>query len=85
MDNKNMELDDEMMAAAQGGLNVEKTEDPKFSVGDTVSFRAVDEAGNQGFRVGRITEVDNDNEGWGYKYTVDTADDPIYENSLIQV
>lgn len=85
MDNKNMELDDEMMAAAQGGLNVEKTEDPKFSVGDTVSFRAADEEGNQGFKIGRITEVDNNNDGWGYKYRVDTSEEPIHENSLIRV
>lgn len=50
-----------------------------------VSFRAADEEGNQGFKIGRITEVDNNNEGWGYKYRVDTSEEPIHENSLIRV
>ncbi len=46
-DNKNMELNDEMMAKASGGT--EEGSQPQFSVGDTVA---------NGFgRIGTVTEV----------------------------
>ncbi len=37
-DNKNMELDDEMMANASGGTDEAPGSNPRFNVGDRVTF-----------------------------------------------
>ena len=84
-ENMNIEVDDDMMAMAEGGLNSGSVDAPRFSIGDTVSYRACDEAGNKGYKIAHIIDVGSRDDGWGYEYTVDTQDAPISENSLILV
>lgn len=84
-DNINMELDDDMMAVAQGGIEIRENETPKFSVGDVVRFRDSDESGKQVYRMGRIVDVASDDDGWGYKYKTDSSDKAISEINLHMV
>lgn len=81
-DNMNVELNDDMMAVATGGMEGMDNDSPKFNVGDTVRFRDSDESGKQEIRVGHVVEVTNDNDGWGYRYKTDSSDNVISEINL---
>lgn len=81
-ENINMELDDDMMAVAQGGIETRDDEAPKFSVGDMVRYRDSDESGKQVYHMGHVVDVAMDNEGWGYKYKTDSSEKVISEINL---
>ncbi|MCR5603448.1 MAG: hypothetical protein K6G27_07085 [Lachnospiraceae bacterium] len=80
--NMNVEVDDDIMMDASGGLRVRDTGMQGFEVGDTVRFRAVDESGRQEIRIGQIIEVAASDDGQSRSYTVDNYDRPITENNL---
>ena len=84
-ENINMEIDDDMMAVAQGGIETRDNEAPKFSVGDMVRYRDSDESGKQVYRMGHVVDVALDNDGWGYKYKTDSSEKTISEINLHMV
>ena len=81
-DNINVELDDDQMWNAKGGLSNGNLNEPRFGVGDSVRFRAVDDSGNQEIRIGRVLTVASSEDGWSNEYTVDSCDHPVSEVNL---
>ena len=69
-DNKNMKLDDEMMAKATGG--VEDMPGPKYDIGDEVQLKFANEEGVVTTVTGTVVERRSTPGGWEYKisYTV---------------
>ena len=71
-DNKNMELNDEMMAKVTGGVVGAQTE-PKFKVGDHVHYeRAFPQTGQTMALNGTITAMEFINEISMWRYTIKT-------------
>ncbi|MCR5788700.1 MAG: hypothetical protein K6G83_02325 [Lachnospiraceae bacterium] len=73
---KNMELNDEMMANATGGAEVEGTS-PKFKIGDRVHYDLTNPATGQTMSVdGTITAFEFVTEAGKWRYTIKTDPNP---------
>ncbi len=68
-DNKNMELNDEMMAKAAGGFG--EPEDPKYGEGSRVHLKFSNDEGVVTTVVGTVIEMKSTPGGWQYKIQYD--------------
>ena len=69
-ENKNMELNDEMMAKASGGMDGAAGQ-PKYKVGDRVHYELTNPANGETMAVnGTITAMEFVNEANKWRYTV---------------
>ena len=76
-DNKNMELNDEMMANATGGTG--EVTDPKYEIGDTVQLKFANEEGVVTVVDGTVIDRRSTPGGWQYKIQYE-ANGNVYEH-----
>ena len=76
-DNKNMELNDEMMKQAAGGWG--EPEEPKYNVGSKVHLKFGNENGEVTTLVGTVIEMKSTPGGWQYKIQYE-ANGTTYEH-----
>jgi hypothetical protein len=77
-DNKNMELNDEMMANATGGFGEENT-DPKYELGDTVQLKFSNDEGVVTVVDGTVIDRRSTPGGWQYKIQYE-VNGTVYEH-----
>ncbi|MCR5212035.1 MAG: hypothetical protein K6C41_05735 [Lachnospiraceae bacterium] len=76
-DNKNMELNDEMMAKASGGIDGGLGSGPKYKIGDRVHYELTNPTTGETMAVnGTIVAVEFVNEAKKWRYTINTEPNP---------